>query len=78
MHTDTWVEKQRSDTLHKKTNNNNINKKKRKKIQKSCDFRDISKSSGTNIRRQDTYPEKKNHQDFRTVIFGAKKIFKEN
>ena len=30
-----------------------------------------------NVRRPDTYPEK-NHRDFRTVIFGAKKFFTKN
>ena len=48
-------------------------KKKRKKNQKSRDFQDISKISGMNVRRLDTYPEK-NHRDFRTVIFGTKKL----
>ena len=46
----------------------------RKKIRKSRDFRGISKISGTNVSRSDTYPEKK-YRDFRTVIFGIKKKF---
>ena len=50
---------------------------KRKKIPKSRDFRDISKISGTNVSRSDTYPEK-NNLDFRTVIFRVKKFFAEN
>ena len=48
--------------------------KKRRKNRKSRDFRNISKISGMNVRRPDTYPEK-NHRDFRTVIFGAENHF---
>ena len=48
-----------------------------KKIRESCNFWDISKISRTNVRQPDTYLEK-NHCDFRTIIFGAKKFFTEN
>ena len=48
-----------------------------KKIRKSRDFRDISKTSGANVRPLDNYPEK-HHNDFRTVIFSVKKFFAEN
>ena len=58
-----------------------VKKKKKKKRKKNSkitrDFRDISKISGTIIHRPDTYLEK-NHCDFRTVIFGAKKLSTKN
>ena len=39
-----------------------IKKKKKKKIQKSGHFQDISKISGTNVLRPDIYPGKKSSQ----------------
>ena len=47
------------------------------KIRKLRDFRDISKISGMNVSRSDTYQEK-NNRYFQKVIFGVKKFFAKN
>ena len=60
-----WVEKRRSHELRKKNGKN----------RKLRDFRDISKISGTNVLRPDTYPEKKKSPRFSNGNFRRQKIF---